>query len=220
MSLTKIDFTIALQSEKLFQLKNSIGEANIFKSVCALLKMFSDAAKVNKPLSSAEIIMCADFIVKKYTHESIADFALALKDGIFGGQKFYGSVTIADVKETVEKYFEMKAEKLRELHENTKNSNINMGDTIISQLVQSYSNDYSETFKERFDREKREIAQRNIDSWREKMKTLGGNPLGGIPLGDTPLGGIPQDFTNRFETINQPLENDDYNQETTPMLEG
>lgn len=215
MSLTKLDFTVALHSEKLFQLKNSIGEANIFKSICALLKMFSDAAKVNKPLSSAEIIMCTDFIVKKYTHESIADFALALKEGIFGGQKFYGSVTIADVKETVEKYFETKAEKLRELHENTKNANTDTGNTMIKSLVQSYENDYTETFKERFDREKREIAQRNLDRWREKMKTLGGTPLG-----DTSLGGIPQDFTNQFETNNKLLENDDHNQETTPILEG
>lgn len=200
MSLMKIDFEVALNSEKLFQLKNSIGKANIFKSVCALLKMFSDAAKVNKPLSSAEIMMCADFIVKKYTHESIADFALALKDGIFGGQKFYGSVTIADVKETMEKYFEMKAEKLRELHENYKNSNTDTGDTIISQLVKSYTNDYSETFKEGFDREKRELAQRNLNVWREKMKT--------------------PDFSNQFEPINQPQENDYYNQETTSILEG
>jgi hypothetical protein len=57
MSLTKLDF---MHSEKLFQLKSSIGEANIFKLVCALLKMFSDAAKVNKPLSSSEIILCSD----------------------------------------------------------------------------------------------------------------------------------------------------------------
>jgi hypothetical protein len=72
--------------------------------------------------------------VKKYTHESIADFALALKDGIFGGHKFYGSVTIADVKETIEKYFETKAEKLREFHDKAKSSNIDIGGTIICLL--------------------------------------------------------------------------------------
>lgn len=204
MSLTKLDFTVALHAEKLFQLKSSIGEANIFKSVCALLKMFSDAAKVNKPLSSSEIILCSDWIVKKYTHESIADFALALKDGIFGGHKFYGSVTIADVKETIEKYFETKAEKLRAFHEKAKNSNIDTGDSVIESLVQSYTNDYSETFRERFDREKRELAQRQVNAWREKMKT-------------------PElhsdDFINRFEQL-KPLDNDNYNQETPHILEG
>jgi hypothetical protein len=203
MSLTKLNFEVALQSEKLFQLKNTIGQENIFKSVCALLKMFSDATKVNKPLSSSEIIMCTDWIIKKYTHESIADFALALKDGIFGGHKFYGSVTIADVKEVIEKYFELKAEKLREIHENLKNSNTDTGDTIISSLVETYKSVYNDSFKEVLDREKRALVQKNIDIWREKMKT--------------------PDFRNQFEQFeqyNQPLENDNHSEETPHILQG
>ena len=197
--LAQLDFKVALQSEKLFQLKNSIGQANIFKSVCALLKMFSDATKVNKPLSSSEIILCTDWIIKKYTHESIADFALALKDGIFGGHKFYGSVTMADVKEVVEKYFDLKAEKLREIHEKLKNADTDTGNTIIKSLVESYTNDYSETFQEIFDREKRALAQKQLDQWREKMKT--------------------SHFNHQFEPF-EPQENDDYHQETTHPLEG
>ena len=173
MSLVKLDFQIAFQSEKLFQLKATIGEPNIFKSICALLKVFSDAAKVNKPLSSSEIILCTDWLIKKYTHESIADFALALKEGIFGGHKFYGSVTMSDVKEVVEKYFESKTEKLKELHEKLKNTDTDTGNTILKLLVESYTNDYSETFQEIFEREKRASAQKQLDEWREKMKTPG-----------------------------------------------
>ena len=199
LSLTELDFNVALQSEKLFQLKNSIGQANIFKSVCALLKIFSDATKVNKPLSSSEIIMCSDWMVKKYTHESIADFALALKDGIFGNHKFYGSVTIADVKEVIEKYFDLKAEKLRELHEKLKNADTDTGNTIIKSLVESYTNDYSETFKEVFEREKRALAQQQVDAWRERMRT-------------------PK-FNHQFEPF-EPQENDYYYQETTHPIEG
>ena len=198
MSLTQLDFEVALQSEKLFQLKSSLGEATIFKSICALLKLFSDATKVNKPLSSSEIILCADWIIKKYTHESIADFALALKEGIFGGHKFYGSVTMADVKEVMEKYFDLKAEKLTQLHEKLKNTDTNTGNTLIKSLVDSYTNDYSETFQEIFEREKRALAQKQLNEWREKMKT--------------------SSFNNTFEPC-EPQENDDYNQETTHPLE-
>ena len=196
MSLTQLDFEMALQSEKLFQLKSSLGEATIFKSICALLKVFSDAAKVNKPLSSSEIILCADWIIKKYTHESIADFALALKDGIFGGHKFYGSVTMADVRAVVEEYFESKADKLTQHHEKLKNTDTNTGNTILKSLVESYTNDYAETFQEIFEREKRETAQKQLDEWREKMKTVALN----------------QQFA--------PPEHDDYNQETPHSLEG
>jgi hypothetical protein len=84
-SLIKLNFEVALSSEKVFQLKQSIGKPTVFKTVCALLKMFSDATKVNKPLSASEIILSADWMLKKYTHESIADFALALKEAIYGG---------------------------------------------------------------------------------------------------------------------------------------
>ena len=190
MSLTQLDFEVVLQSEKLFQLKSSIGEAIIFKSICALLKMFSDVTKVGKPLSSSEIILCTDWIIKKYTHESIADFALALKDGIFGGHKFYGSVTMADVKEVMEKYFDLKAGKLTQLHEKLKNTDTNTGNTIIKSLVDSYTNDYSETFQEIFEQEKRESAQKQLNEWCEKMKT--------------------SSFNNTFEPF-EPQENNTYN---------
>lgn len=171
LSLIKLDFQLALQAEKLFQLKSTLGEATILKTLCALLKMFSDATKVNKPLSSSEIILCSDWIIKKYTHESIADFALALKDGIFGNHKFYGSVTIADVREVMEKYFEAKAEKLKAIHDEFKSLNTDTGATIITELSKMYANDYTESFMDRFDREKRALAQENLDKWREKMTT-------------------------------------------------
>ncbi len=173
LSLTELDFKVALQSEKLFQLKSSIGEANIFKSVCALLKMFSDATKVNKPLTSSEIIICSDWMIKKYTHESIADFALALKEGIFGNHKFYGSVTIADVREVIEKYFDSKAEQLEQIAKYNKTPIIDQQDTIIDKVTQFIKPDYSEpleTFSERFERERRARAGEDFRNFQEKLK--------------------------------------------------
>ena len=206
MSLTDLNFEMALHAEKLYKLKSTIGEANILKSVCALLKMFSDATKVNKPLLSSEIMMCADFIIKKYTHESIADFALALKDGIFGGHKFYGSVTIADVIEVIEKYFETKAQRLEEISRTMKTSEKTIKDDEIDKMIQVYTPDYSEpqeAFKDIFERERREKAGNEFRKFQERLKKLSFTP---------------SEYTN-FEPINHP-QNDYYNQETPPMLDG
>lgn len=206
LSLTELDFKVALQSEKLFQLKSTIGEANIFKSVCALLKMFSDATKVNKPLSSSEIIMCSDWMVRKYTHESIADFALALKEGIFGGHKFYGSVTIADVKEVIEKYFDLKAEQLEQIVKSNKIPIFDQQDPIIAKITQGLIPDYSEpleTFSERFERERRVKAGEDFRKFQEKLKNFRDS----------------EPVYVEFQQINQP-QNDDYYQETSQSLEG
>jgi hypothetical protein len=206
LSLTELDFEVALQSEKLFQLKSSIGEANIFKSVCALLKMFSDATKVNKPLTSSEIIICSDWMIKKYTHESIADFALALKEGIFGGHKFYGSVTIADVREVIEKYFDSKAEQLEQIAKYNKTQIIDQQDPIISKITQEITMDYSEpleTFSERFERERRAKAGEYFRNFQEKLKNFR----------DT------ESIDVQFQQINQ-AKNDENYQETTHSLEG
>jgi len=206
MSLTDLNFEMALHSEKLYKLKSTIGEANILKSVCALLKMFSDATKVNKPLSSSEIMMCSDWIIKKYTHESIADFALALKDGIFGGHKFYGSVTIADVIEVIHKYFETKAEKLEEMSKTMKTPKTILKDDEIDKMIERLIPDYSEpqeAFKDIFERERREKAGNEFRKFQERLKMLTVTPV---------------EYTI-FEPINH-LQNDDHNQEKTPIFEG
>lgn len=191
MSLSKLDFEVALRSERIFQLKNTIGEATIYKSICVLLKMFSDATKVNKPLLNSEIILCSDWIIKKYTHESIADFALALKDGIFGGHKFYGSVTIADVREVIEKYFETKAEKLEEMSRTMKTPEVAILGDEITKLIQCITPDYStpqESFKDIFERQRREKAGKEFSKFQERLKNLSPTPAV---------------YTN-FEPINQP----------------
>jgi hypothetical protein len=175
MALVEIDFAIALQSEKIFQLQQSIGNQNIFKSVSALLKLFSNATKVNKPLTNTEIILCADWIIKKYTHDSLADIALALKDGIFGNHKFYGSVTVADVKEVVETYFETKAEKLEQLIKSNNTFQNTIQDPEILKITQAFSPNYAEpqeTFQQRFQRERREKAGREFQEFQQRIKEI------------------------------------------------
>ena len=206
MTLTQLDFEVALYSEKLYQLKTSIGEAAIFKSVCALLKMFSDATKVNKPLLNSEIIICSDWIIKKYTHESIADIALALKEGFMGGHKFYGSVTTADVRQVIEKYFDLKIQRLEQISKAMETPKAMLKSDEIAKMIQGFTPDYSElqeSFKDIFDRERREKAGMEFRNFQERLKQLSFAAV---------------EYTN-FEPINHP-ENDYHSQETSPVLEG
>jgi hypothetical protein len=188
-SLVKLNFEVALTSEKIFQLKQTIGKPTVFKTVCALLKMFSDATKVNKPLSASEIILCTDWMLRKYTHESIADFALALKEAIYGGHKLYGAVTVAVIKQIIENYFEYKTDTLEKVNHDFKFNEKEVTNELIRQLAQTYTAANFESFREYLDRKKREKAQNQINEWKEKMKT--------------------PDVFDQFNEIIQPCENHD-----------
>lgn len=159
----------ALAATKLFQIEKRESTKHVF----ALLSLFSDAVKTNKGLEMHEIILLADWVTSKYTHDSIEDVALALKEGIFGGHKFYGSATIADVKEVFEKYFEKKSERLESQHREINRSDKDVSNTIISDMAKGYTKANIESFTEQFERAKREEAKRNIESWRKKMETPG-----------------------------------------------
>lgn len=173
---TKITFdliAITPQSALMATKVNQLDKKESTKNVFALLSLFSDAVKTNKGLEMHEIILLADWVTTKYTHDSIEDIALALKEGIFGGHKFYGSVTIADVKEVFEKYFEKKAEWLEKQHREIKNTDKDVSNTIISDISSGYTKANIESFTEQFERAKREEAKRNIEAWRKKMATPG-----------------------------------------------
>jgi hypothetical protein len=159
----------ALMATKVNQLEKKEATKNVF----ALLSLFSDAVKTNKGLEMHEIILLADWVTTKYTHDSIEDIALALKEGIFGGHKFYGSVTIADVKEVFEKYFERKSEWLEKQHREINSSDKEISNTVISDMANGYTKANIESFREQFEEAKREEAKRNLDAWRKKMKTPG-----------------------------------------------
>lgn len=152
---------------------NQLDKKESTKNVFALLSLFSDAVKTNKGLEMHEIILLADWVTTKYTHDSIEDIALALKEGIFGGHKFYGSVTIADVKEVFEKYFEKKADWLERQHREINSSDKDISNTVISDMANGYTKANIESFTEQFERAKREEAKRNLESWRKKMETPG-----------------------------------------------
>ena len=168
MQIIKLDFETVLYTEKIFQaVKTPKGKQNTFKIICGLLTFFSKATKVKQPLTNSEIIMCTDWIMKTFTHDSVEDIALALKEAIFGGHKFYGAVTIADVRAIIEAYMTAKYEQIEKVHKNIINDPSTLTHSpIITHLLQRNTNDVDNciSFVAVFDKERRaKIANRHAE---------------------------------------------------------
>jgi hypothetical protein len=115
----------ALQAPKLFQLRHSIGERDLLKLICFILKAFADSLKVKNSLSIPEIIETANLIMEKYTHESVKDFILAFKQVKLEGRKFYHILSAATVFEILNDYFLQKAKYMENKHQSYRQAEAN-----------------------------------------------------------------------------------------------
>ena len=99
-----------LASPKMFQVRRLYGPDVVVKLLVVALKAFVDSVKVPRTLDPAEIIDLADELANIYTHDSIMDIVLALKEGRMGGTKFYNSLDATKIYALITAYFERKAE--------------------------------------------------------------------------------------------------------------
>lgn len=99
-----------MSSPKIFQLKKSMGEADLVKLMCATIKMFCDSIKATRTLDAPEILECAEMIIEKYTHDSFRDILLALKRAKEKGMSFYNVVNIPVIFTIITEYMEKKSE--------------------------------------------------------------------------------------------------------------
>ena len=169
MNLIKLDFDTVLYADKIFQASQTVqGKKDTFKIISALLTFFSQATKVKQQLSSPEIIMCTDWIMRTYTHDSVEDIALALKDAVFSDRKFYGAVTVSDVRAIISDYMTSKYERLEKVHKNKVNDpSTFMHSPAIALLLHKSTDDVDNyvSFVEVFDKEKRaKVAKQNAET--------------------------------------------------------
>lgn len=122
-----VDVTIekALEAPKIFQLKRSLGEKDLLKLICFILKAFSDSLKVKNGLTIPDIIETANLIIEKYTHESVKDVILAFKETKLKGKKFYQTLSTITVFETLNEYFVLKSKYLENKHLNYRQAEAN-----------------------------------------------------------------------------------------------
>lgn len=106
----------AATAPKLFQIKRQLGEATVVKLLVVILKAFVDSLKVPTKPDAADIIELADTLAQTYTHDSIKDIVLALKDMRTAGTKLYQSVDVTTIYLAINSYFERKATFLENEH--------------------------------------------------------------------------------------------------------
>jgi hypothetical protein len=125
----------AAAAPKLFQLRHRLGDATVIKLLVVVLKCFCDSVRVPDKMSAAEMIETAEVLAATYTHDSIKDIVLALKEARMGGYKFYQSVDAGKVFDIVSSYFEKKMDWLNSQHLDTKARSTSTEHSAVAQLA-------------------------------------------------------------------------------------
>jgi hypothetical protein len=105
---------------KIFRLNHTLGPGVVVKLLVVVLRAFVDSVRVPDKMGTADIIECAEALAQTYTHDSIKDIILALKEARLGGYKFYQALDPSQVFEIVAAYFDRKSTWLEHQHRDQK----------------------------------------------------------------------------------------------------
>jgi hypothetical protein len=99
----------AMESPKIFQVKKSYGTETVVKILSVVIFSFCHSIKASKSMDEIEIVDCAEGLMLKYSHESVKDIILALKEAKYEGKNFYNSISEAVIYEIVGGYMDKKS---------------------------------------------------------------------------------------------------------------
>lgn len=126
----------AADAPKLFQLRRQLGETVLLKLIILILRAFLDSLRVPDKPDAADILELADTLAQTYTHDSLKDIILALKEARTRGSKFYQSFDPARIYALVKEYFERKAQYLEHRHLDQKAQGAGEQGAALQQLRQ------------------------------------------------------------------------------------
>ena len=106
----------AVAAPKLFQLRHRLGETVLTKLLVVVLRAFMDSLRVPDKPDAADILELADTLANMYTHDSLKDIILALKEARTNGTKFYQSLDVSTLYRLIAEYFTRKAAYLENRH--------------------------------------------------------------------------------------------------------
>ena len=106
----------AMAAPKLFQLRHRLGETVLIKLLVVVLRAFMDSLRVADKPDAADILELADTLAHMYTHDSLKDIILALKEARTHGTKFYQSLDVSTLYRLIQEYFNRKAAYLENRH--------------------------------------------------------------------------------------------------------
>lgn len=104
-----LTFEQAASSKKLFQIKKTHGPGNLIKLLAVIVKSFCDSIKATKTMDAVDIFECSELLSETYTHDSVKDIILALKNAKKDGKTFYNAVSTPVIFEILTKYFDQKS---------------------------------------------------------------------------------------------------------------
>ena len=106
----------ALAAPKIFQLSRRLGEREVVKLLVIVLRAFVDSLRVKDKPDAADLIALADDLARTYSHDSIKDIILALKEARIRGHNFYQALDVSTLYKLIAAYFEQKARFLENRH--------------------------------------------------------------------------------------------------------
>lgn len=107
---------VALTAPKIFQLNHRLGPREVVKLLVMILRAFVDSLRVPEKPDAADLLELADTLAETYTHDSLKDFILALKEARTNGTKFYQSLDVSTIYRLIGEYFDKKAAYLENQH--------------------------------------------------------------------------------------------------------
>ena len=109
---------VAVSAPKIFQLKRTVGERVVIKLLVAVLRAFVDSIRAEHKPDGADLMEAAEHFALTYTHDSIKDIMLALKEARTGGtlKTYYSTLDVAAIYEIIRTYFDQKALYLESAH--------------------------------------------------------------------------------------------------------
>ena len=111
---------VALAAPKIFQLNHRLGEQAVVKLLVAVLRAFVDSLRVKDKPDATDLMELAETLAQTYTHDSIKDVILALKEARMNGTKFYQALDVSTIYGLISEYFDRKASFLESRHKDQK----------------------------------------------------------------------------------------------------
>lgn len=132
----------ALTDPKIFQLRKTLKKSKLIAVICAILKAFCDSIKASKTMDAVDILEAAEAIEERYSHDSVKDIILALKEAKTGVLKFegkpitfYNAIDLSIILKILDAYFENKAIWLEQRHNELKGQYSQSSNETTSMMI-------------------------------------------------------------------------------------
>ncbi|GAA3959472.1 hypothetical protein GCM10022407_03260 [Hymenobacter antarcticus] len=127
----------AFSAPKIFQLTHRLGEREVVKLLVVVLRAFVDSLRVKEKPDAADLIELASTLATTYTHDSLKDIILALKEARTSGHNFFQALDVSTLYRLISEYFDRKAQYLEHRHLDQKATGAGTEATTVQLLGQA-----------------------------------------------------------------------------------